>query len=188
MRISTWFCLAATCSIVLGVAASVAPLSARPFTPPPLKTKDVKGIGLTPKDAETDALERACDLLATDYHLGWTPTPDFLHERKMFRFGEMTEKKSDIAKEFGGRVYVVQMTLEINGEQERELRHLARQQRMKERQKESLFFLIGAACLIGVVGGYLRLEEATKGYYTRLLRIAAVSIVSLVAAGLWFLR
>jgi hypothetical protein len=39
-------------------------------------------------------------------------------------------------------------------------------------------------CLLAVVGAYLRLEEATKGYYTRLLRLAAVVFVLVVIAGL----
>ena len=33
--------------------------------------------------------------------------------------------------------------------------------------------------------GYLRLEEATHGYYTRLLRLAAVGVVVLAGVGLW---
>ncbi len=188
MRISTCICLIATCSFAVGCAASASPQSARLHGSASTKSMVIQGYGLTPKDAEADAVDRACNSLAEEFHLGWTPAPDFLLEKKMVRFGEKSEKASEIAKEFGGRIHVVQMTLEINGEQERELRQLARQQLMKERQKGSLLFLMGAACLIAVVGGYLRLEEATKGYYTRLLRMAAVGIVSVIAAGLWYLR
>ena len=35
-----------------------------------------------------------------------------------------------------------------------------------------------------MVGGYLRLEEATKGYYTRWLRLTAVGVVLAIVCGL----
>jgi len=38
-----------------------------------------------------------------------------------------------------------------------------------------------------VVGGYLKLEEATRGYFTTLLRLAAAGVVILTAVGLTFL-
>jgi hypothetical protein len=64
------------------------------------------------------------------------------------------------------------------------IQKLAQQQRMKERQKPALLVLLGAMGLLSVVGGYLRLEEATKGYYTRLLRLAAIGVVAVIVAGL----
>jgi hypothetical protein len=42
----------------------------------------------------------------------------------------------------------------------------------------------GVVCLLIVVGAYLRLEEATKGYYTRLLRLTAIGILIGVGAAL----
>ena len=41
--------------------------------------------------------------------------------------------------------------------------------------------------LLLVCGGYLRLEEATRGYYTRLLRLAAFCTLVGVGVGLWLL-
>ena len=43
----------------------------------------------------------------------------------------------------------------------------------------------GVVCLLLVVGGYLRLEEATKGYYTRLLRLTAIAVLIGVGVGLY---
>lgn len=191
MRVFTWYCLAVPCLIVASAATFVAPLFARPFssTAPKLRyQQDFEGYGLTPRDAETNALERACDWLSSNANLGWTPTPEYLREKCMVQFGERTEKKSQIAKEFGGRLQVVQMRLEVYDEQAEQMRELARHERMKERQKGSLFLLIGSVCVLGVIGGYLRLEEATKGYYTGLLRFTALGVLLLVAAGLWVLR
>jgi hypothetical protein len=48
--------------------------------------------------------------------------------------------------------------------------------------------LAGLVALLVAVACYLRLEDATKGYYTTLLRLVAVAFVSLVAAGILFLR
>jgi hypothetical protein len=79
---------------------------------------------------------------------------------------------------------VVKMKLTITTEQARAIQKQAQQQRMKSRQWLSLLGLGGLVCLLGVVGGYLRLEEATKGYYTRRLRIAAISLFILIALGL----
>ena len=194
MRISTWLCPVVSCLIVAYVLASLTPLSARPYPPAIPKTvlkQEFQGYGLTPKDAEANALERACDWLAANANLGWTPTPEFLRGKEgagAIQFGERSVKKSGIAKDFGGRLQVVQLRLEVTDEQVREMQELGRNQRIKERQKLSLLSLIGAVCLLGVVGGYLRLEEATKGYYTRLLRLAAVSVLLIVVAGLWVLR
>jgi hypothetical protein len=138
----------------------------------------IEGYGPTQKDAEADALKRACEGLAEN--LGWAPTPEFLREKNMIHFGQPTEK--DLEK--SGHVYVVPMQLEVTSEQARDIQKQARQERMKSRQWVSLLGLGGMVCLLAVVGAYLRLEEATKGYYTRLLRLAAVAVVLLVIAGL----
>lgn len=41
--------------------------------------------------------------------------------------------------------------------------------------------------LLAAVAAYLRLEDATKGYYTTLLRLAAFAFVACAAAGIWLL-
>ena len=41
---------------------------------------------------------------------------------------------------------------------------------------------------LAALSGYFRLEEATKGYYTTWLRLAAASFLGAVAAGLWFTK
>ena len=47
--------------------------------------------------------------------------------------------------------------------------------------------LAALVALLAAVACYLRLEDATKGYYTTLLRLAAVGFVALVGAGIWLL-
>jgi hypothetical protein len=188
MRISTWLHLAVLCFVVGSFSAS--PLVARPPVPKsntPLIRKEFQGYGLTPKDAEANALECACEWLAVHANLRQPPTPDFLREKGMVHFvGEPNEREFVVAKDFAkdGKMKVVTLQLEITAEQARDIHKQDTQLRMKDRQKLSLFTLIGAMGLLGVVGSYLRLEEATKGYYTRLLRLAAISALVVIVAGL----
>jgi hypothetical protein len=190
MRISTWLHLAALCFLAgsVPVLCSQATAHAAPPGPKDVVIKEeFQGIGLTPKDAEAHALERACDWLAANTNLGWTPTPEFLREKGMVRFvGEPSEQAFEVAKGFAkdGKMKTVTMQLEITAGQAREIQKQAQHQRMKERQKLSLLVVLGMVCLLGVVGGYLRLEEATKGYYTRWLRLAAVGVLLVIVAGL----
>src|SRR5207253_1873148 len=56
-----------------------------------------------------------------------------------------------------------------------------RQERAVKRQTSILRILGGLIAVLLVVAGYLRLEEATRGYYTAMLRVAAIGVL-LVAA------
>jgi hypothetical protein len=72
-------------------------------------------------------------------------------------------------------------------EQERQYQHKERQERATARQSIMVRVLGGLVALLVVIACYLRLEDATKGYYTTLLRVAAVTFVVLVGAGIWLL-
>lgn len=190
MRLAGWLRLIAVCVLVGSVQGSCSPASARP-TPSGPKTPLIKeaftGYGLTQKDAEAHALERACGWLAEhSANLGWTPTPEFLREKGMVKFEEPTEEEFKVAKDFaeGGKMKVVKMQLEVTADQARDIQTQARQERMTSRHRLVACVLGGLICLLFVVGGYLRLEEATKGYYTRPLRLAAIGILILVILAL----
>jgi hypothetical protein len=66
-----------------------------------------------------------------------------------------------------------------------ELGDQARAERKYERQMVLARVLIGAVVLLLTVAGYLRLEEATKGYYTWILRAAVVGVMVATGAALW---
>jgi hypothetical protein len=189
MRNSTGFRLAALCLMAASIQVFCSQASAGP-KPAPKKVliqEEFKGYGLTLKEAQAHALERACDWMTAHANFGWSPSPDYLREKGMVHFvGEPNEKEFDIAKEFAkdGKLKDVTMQLEITEAQARDIQKQAQNVRMKERQKYSLLGLLGAVALLGVVGGYLRLEEATKGYFTRRLLIAAIAILLVTVAGL----
>lgn len=188
MRLTNSLRLLALCLVAGALLASSSPALAKSAPSGPKKVvikHEFQGYGLTPKDAEANALEQGCDWLSANSNLGWTPTPEFLREKNMVQFGEPAEKDSDIAKEFGGRMKVVAMQLEITSDQARDIQKQARQERMVSRHLLLARILGGLVCLLIVVGAYLRLEEATKGYYTRLLRLTAIAILIGIGAGLW---
>jgi hypothetical protein len=72
-------------------------------------------------------------------------------------------------------------------EQERHWQVKQRQERAASRQGVMVRVLAALVALLAAVACYLRLEDATKGYYTTLLRLAAVGFVALVGAGIWLL-
>ena len=188
MRISTWLRLLALCLAVGSLPASL--FAARPPASEPKKAvfhKEFEGCGSNELAARKDALELACAWLKENSGLDWSPDPQYLQDHNMAQFGEPEDKQFEIAKDLteDGKLKVVKMQLEITDAQARDMQKQAQQYRMKDRQKYSLLALVGAMGLLGVVGGYLRLEEATKGYYTRLLRIVAIVVLVVIFAGLF---
>ena len=81
----------------------------------------------------------------------------------------------------------VSLDVVLTAAQYREMREEDR----KFRQKERLFILAkllaAVVAVLAALAGYLRLDEATKGYYTTWLRLAAVGLAMAVAAGAWLL-
>jgi hypothetical protein len=84
----------------------------------------------------------------------------------------------------------VEITLPVKAEFERqeELYQVKqREARATLRQGVLVRVLAGLVAVLAAVALYFRLEDATKGYYTTLLRLAAVAFVALVGAGIWLL-
>ena len=92
------------------------------------------------------------------------------------------------ADDYAGQTYEVQLRVTITPEFLGEAQAMARQQRMEIRQGILARVLAAAMALLLVLGGYLRLEEVPRGYYTRALRLAAVGLLAVVGVGLWLLR
>jgi hypothetical protein len=187
MRISTWLRLLALCLTVVSLPAS--PAVAQQQAREPKKAafkKEFEGCGINESAARKDALDLACAWLKENSGLDWSPDSEYLVDHNMAHFGEAEDRELEVAKDItkDGKLKYVKMQLEITDAQARDIGKQAQQYRMQERQKYSLLALLGGMGLLGVVGGYLRLEEATKGYYTRLLRLAAIGILVVIVAGL----
>lgn len=148
----------------------------------------VRGFGTTPTEAEQSALERAEEQVSAyllEHHgpLGWTPTAAFLRQAGMVR---VVGGPSEVILERSGKVFEVRLEVHLLPVHLEEILQMARRSRVQERHQ--LTALLLAAVLIGlaVLSIYLRLEEASRGYYTGLLRLAALAVVGVTLAGLWW--
>lgn len=187
MRISTWMQLSILCLLAGSLSARPLVAQSRIAKPKnPLVQQEVFGFGKTDFAARKDALEKGCNWLKEESGLGWSPDSDYLVAHKLVEFDAAEDKifNDPTLRDTLEGMKVVKMTVAINSDQARDIHKQVQQQRMKERQRQALLILIGVVTLLGVVFGYLHLEEATKGYYTRLLRVAAICAVAIIAASL----
>ncbi len=102
--------------------------------------------------------------------------------------GLSLQRKSDDATK---TIYRVLLRVEVSPKElekikDKEIEHqrALRLERARERQQILVRLLAGIVAVLIAVASYLRLEDATKGYYTTLLRVVAVAFVALVVAGL----
>jgi hypothetical protein len=139
------------------------------------------GYGDTDKDAEENALEQARSWLADQGDFGKAGV-EYLKRHKMV---QQLGKPSTENLPVSGKLKKVEVQLRVTHAQADELYRIGREERMRPRHLLFARLLGGFLALVLVCGGYLRLEEATRGYYTLLLRAAAVALLLLVGAGLW---
>jgi hypothetical protein len=200
MRPTFWFSLVALCVVASLVRSSLSHADARPPAPagsakaagrPIAHKEDVQGKGQTPDEARTSAVERARYVIAAylESEFGeaeYTPTAAYLHAARIVPLPQDIDAKQVPADEFG-RTYKADVKVELTQEQVKEMRAQARQQRVEQRQHWMGLGLAGVMSLLLVAAGYLRLEEATKGYYTGLLRLSALGVLALAGFFIWHL-
>jgi hypothetical protein len=149
--------------------------------------------------------------------VGWTPPRDFVRDKLLSNLDASDEtfqtfgwnKDSTAEFEVGrhqaleeertfeglGEMYRVALRVTLAPSTNEEIRkqevayqEAQQTERALHRQGVMARVLGGLVALLVAVAFYLRLEDATKGYYTTLLRLVAVAFVALVAAGILFLR
>ncbi len=148
------------------------------------------GDGETPEGARAVALERAQQKVEEDLQerfarIGWQPPADRLTADYLLQKGVIQAEGTKEMKVNGEPRYHAVYRVEINDSYLAGLQKTAQEQRMVARHWLLARALAGAVVLLLVVFGYLRLEDATRGYYTRLLRLAAVGVMVLAGLGLW---
>lgn len=162
---------------------------------PPVVTKldaEVSGFGVTEEKAWTqarnNAVTRSKELLQEHFAgSGWRPpveqiTAEELESRALIqKRGEVKRlEQPDAAWKFEATYRI-----ELNDEYLRKLVNDARQQTVQERHELLARVLGGILAVVLVTAGYLRLEELTRGYATKLLRLASILLLALVGTGLW---
>jgi hypothetical protein len=178
----------------LGEARAQAPAAVQPGERPvPASTEVVVvGYGRNAESAREVALEKARDkvvaLLRKELRdPDWQPQPEsVVLPEHLLEVRVVTPKGAAEQRDFGGeRGVVARYRIQLTAEYVAEVERAARTLRQRERQGLLLRGLGGAVVLLLVAAGYLRLEEATRGYYTKLLRLAAVLVVALAGLGVW---
>jgi hypothetical protein len=136
------------------------------------------------------ARERVAQTLTATYpEVGdWQPSLDDLRKHSLVRPEGQPQRVRVGDEEVWQVVYRVDVTTPKLQELRKLAMHQALLHRLEQRHKSVLLVLAAVVALLLVVAGYLRLEEATRGYYTGLLRLGAAALLLLAGAGLWLLR
>jgi hypothetical protein len=162
---------------------------AKPPAPPVFEAK-ADGYGIKEEDATEDAIKDAChkvqEFLAKQYGEKFTPTEEELRSKQIvgtpeFETADNLTLTQDAAKK---PVIKAVVPVKLTAEQAKDFREEARKQRVGGRMKTTGVVLAGLIALLLVGGGYLRLEEATKGYYTTLLRVGALTLLGILILSL----
>lgn len=163
-------------------------------------------------DAIQSALEQAQSELVAHLRnqnppIEWTPPPDFIRQNLLKDLEQPAEEAKTLRKSWCngkaiveeeklfdgplGKMRRVRLKVELDADKygvikrhETEYQKAQRELVSHQRQLTLARILAGVVVLLGTVVGYFRLEEMTKGYYTNLLRLAAVGAVAAVVVGL----
>ena len=154
--------------------------------PPPERQGElVKGYGVDPARAEEQAVEQAQervrDLLAEKLGTSLRPDSDMLDPDYLTPARGHPARGRPVAVTLkDGDWFVASYRVRLNDNYLREVARFARHQQMGDRHLIAARVLAGLVALLLVVTGYLRLEEATRGYATTMLRAAAVAVLLVV--------
>lgn len=105
----------------------------------------------------------------------WTPSIAYV-ERRFVR--ESRQEPKDFPNEVGPMVRV-NLRVEINRADYRDMVKSARRAAAEKRLTLSAFLLAGCVAFLTFFSGYLHLNDWTKGYYTRWLRLGAGVAIAL---------
>jgi hypothetical protein len=127
--------------------------------------------GLDKDEAWDLAADAARNVITHEFGLNQPPSRDFVRHRIM-------RLKDDSVQEMAidgvGKVFLVKFDLELTRLDYRELAEADRAARVSDRLEGAARGLGVLVAVLGALGAYIRLDDATKGYYTGRLRLAAV--------------
>ena len=157
---------------------------------PKYPTWTVTAWGKTVQDGNEVALDRAREevedyLARQSPPVHWKPSRDWV-DKNLVKTRHPEPKDHD-EEPLLGQGYDVTLKVEVGPKQYREILENDREQRVQQRALLLARILAGVVALLVAVVGYLRLDEATKGYYTLWLRLGALGLVGGVAAALLLL-
>jgi hypothetical protein len=150
-------------------------------------TWTITAYGLSPDKAEEVALNKARDqvrayLAHLDPPVRWQPEARWIDENLVKTRTAPQQVASD--DPLLDKAFERTLQVEVGPKQYREIVEHDRQECMEQRQLLLARILAAVVALLVAVVGYLRLDEATKGYYTLWLRLGALGLVGAVGAAL----
>ncbi len=150
----------------------------------------VPGFGVRESDAMQDGLRRARETIVTyladqGVYLKWDLPVSYI-EKHMVKNTKPAEDK-DVGVAGIEPVKQMDLYVELSPRDYQYFMKSEREVRGQERMMTLGKMLAGIIACLVIVGGYFRLEEATKGYYTAWLRIGVLTLVAAIGAGLWLL-
>jgi hypothetical protein len=170
------------------------------------------------EEAIDSALQIACDEITAYLReqkptFVWKPDPNYVRERLLDDVPERSNnaandwtrtdvkghnvliKQSEFERGVADFYYQVRLRVLVNSKELEHMRELDKPVResmhrelVKHRQLWLGKILLGFVALLTAITGYIRLEDATKGYYTAWLRLGMVGVLCAVGAGLWLTR
>jgi hypothetical protein len=151
----------------------------------------VDGYGPNAKAARERALEHAQErvekLLAQRFGPDWRVPAEQLEPDYLIRFGVVQPQgEPEPTRRVDEGAMVARYKVELTADYLTEVKRMAREQLMQSRHLVLARVLAGLVVLLLVTVGYLRLEDVTRGYATKLLRMAAATLLALAAAALWW--
>src|SRR5438105_10071198 len=157
-------------------------------------TWEVTGFGETVEDADRNALRDARTKIFEHFQqkgvqLEFDLTLDYIGNRLVKQRTELEPQPLDPDHQVAGAKLGVarqrKLRVELTSRDESEILAQDRQVRVQHLQMFLFKVLAGILARLAAVSVYFRLEEATKGYYTGWLRVAAAGLVVGVGACLW---
>jgi hypothetical protein len=157
------------------------------------ETHTVTGFGTDKKGARANALEEARklvrQLLPSEFGAAnWgLDSPAFSAE--LLREDGVVHELNTVASALprGEPGYEAHYRVKLTPEYIDKVRGMVRAEASQRRQFLVGKVLAGIVVVLLVVSGYLRLEEWSRGYATRLLRLAAVIVLVLAGLALWLI-
>jgi hypothetical protein len=115
-------------------------------------------------------------------HIKWTPSTQYIEQH--ITQESVEPDKTDVK---GTKMTEVKLQVTVSQDDYQEILNADREVRRDNNQLFLARILATIVTICAAVSGYLRLDEATKGYYTNLLRLGSLGLVAVVGGGVWLL-
>jgi hypothetical protein len=122
--------------------------------------------------------------LLTQRPLVKTPDDDYIRDHLLIEQPKLSADPNEIKSD---KKYAVTLKVGVDADKFAAIFNHQRDERSRDRMMGLGRMLAIVVAFLATVSGYLRVEEATKGYYTTWLRVGAIGFVGAVGAGMWLI-